>query len=187
MNRNFDIFLEEDHKEHLERSLQAILEHADLTNEKTEDERKEFFRGLMGMFPVMMLGHYYEWLTEREPKDYFDSFIPKWQSVTETYIERLTNRLFDEKTEPMLRAVLLASYMQTYPYELLRAFVLWAKPDAAGKAEEFLAKERTEGITSLSRQITEEITAGTHLSLAASLAGDYPFELLGRFHHAVME
>lgn len=187
MNKNIDLFLEQDHREHLERSLQAVLEHADLTNQKTADERKEYFRGLMGMFPLMMLGHYYGWLTDSEPKDYFETFVPKWQSITEEYINQLTDRLFDEETEPMQRAALISAYVQTYPYDLLRVFVLWANPEAAGKSELFLAKERTDNINSLTQQIAEALAADNHRVLAASLAGDYPFELLGRFHKAVME
>jgi hypothetical protein len=187
MKKDIDLFIKEDHEGHLARSLDAILQHADYENELTMQERKEYFHGLMGAFPMMLMGHYYGWLIDEEPKEYFEKFIPEKQGVFESYVNTLTDQIFTENVTLSGQAARLAVYLQTYPFDLLRAFTVWAAPDAVSKADLFVEKERSDHTEKLTAFVIRSVENGDYVSAASYLAGDYPFELLCRYHKAVME
>lgn len=182
-------FLNADHKGHLEHSAAELLRHADLSNGLTAETRSVYFSGITTVFPLMLLSHYYEWLTGKDTDDYMDHFVPTTRSRLQPQTNAILNALYQAPDHAQLWNGLVLSYLSTVPYTILRTFTAYAlKPEQAERVEPFICKELAEIVPTLAQRLAD---CGTDLQKRAAavvyLGGDYPFELLGRFHHAVVD
>lgn len=181
-------FLKADHEGHLEHSAAELLRHADLSNGLTTEARQAYFSGITTVFPLMLLSHYYEWLTGKDPSDYMERFVPDTRSRLQPQTDAMLETLYHTPDNAQLWTGLASSYLSTVPYFVLRAFAAYALPaDQVERAERFIRSELAETIPALVRRLAD---CGTDPQKRAAavvyLGGDYPFELLGRFHRAVI-
>lgn len=181
-------FIQRDQPGHLERSGEPLRFHADEGSACDAGQRKEYFFGMMAMFPMMFLGHYYSWLTDGTPEVYMDSFVPAQQERFAGGVRKLLDVIYggSERSARWIAAV--SAYLAYYPAELLRAFAGWGFPEQGDAlVEAFLQREREQELPGLLRRVADCGTRERRAELVYWLGTEYPFELIGRFHHSVME
>ena len=184
-----EAFIQADKPGHLERSGDALRQHAREAGGRSGQERRDYFFGMMEMFPMMFLGHYYGWLTGQEPHTYMEEFVPAQQKKYEGMIRALLETLCGDGPEMETAwPVLLGAYLAAIPSELLRSLVRWGFGEAElEKTEAFLARENAEELPRLLRRAAQCRSAAQREELVFWLGTEYPFELVERFHRAVME
>ena len=179
-----EAFIQADKPGHLERSGDALRQHAREVGGRSGQERRDYFFGMMEMFPMMFLGHYYGWLTGQEPHTYMEEFGPAQQKKYEGMIRTLLETLCGDGPE-MENAwpVLLGAYLAAVPPELLRGLIRWG----FGEAE----LEKTEAINAREKAAEKppplRRSAAQREELVVGLGTESPFELGVRFQRAVLE
>lgn len=186
--KNIHEFVQMDKPGHLERSGEALRFHADEGNACDAEARKEYFFGTMAMFPMMFLGHYYSWLTDQAPDTFMDSFVPAQQERFAGWIRQLLDLLYSESDRRASWAAVVSAYLTAYPAELLRAFAGWGGSEQESvRVEGFLALERECELPALLKRVADCGSGDQRAELAYWLGTEYPFALIERFHHSVME
>lgn len=187
--KKIEAFIRADKPGHLERSGEALRQYAQETDGCSEQERRDYFFGIMEMFPLMFLGHYYSWLTDREPTAYMETFVPAQQEKYEGMIRSLLETLCGDGPElESAWPVLLGAYLASVPAELLRSLVRWGFGKVElERTEAFLTQECAKELPQLLFRAAQCRSAAQREELVFWLGTEYPFELVARFHRAVME
>lgn len=181
-------FLEEDHKGHLERSGEELRRHADHRNELAPETRQNYFYGITTVFPMMLLSHYYEWLTGNDVAEYMEAFVPASEVKYAPENKALLSALYENMDNNTVWSSIISSYMAHYPYMLLQSFANWAlTPEQAARTAEFIREDRAATLPSVALRLSSCTTMDERVATVLWLGADFPFELLGRFHRAVME
>ena len=99
---------------------------------------KDYFYGISTIFPIMMLGHYYSWMTEQDDSTYMERFVPAAKERFSGETMALLNLIYDHPDEIEVWRSALSSYISVYPYQILSYFTQFTfGPDAAEKMEQF--------------------------------------------------
>ncbi|MBR1780324.1 MAG: hypothetical protein IJ751_02845 [Oscillospiraceae bacterium] len=119
-------FLRTDHEGHLAHSADELIRHADWADGLSAEEREQYFYGITTVFPLMLLGHYHEWLTDADLSAYMERFVPDMEAKLAPQTEAVLHAIYaaPESGEVWIAAV--SSYLATVPYDVLRAFSAWA-------------------------------------------------------------
>lgn len=187
--KSIDAFIQSDKSGHLKRSGEALRQHARETGGYSGQERRDYFFGIMEMFPMMFLGHYYGWLIGQEPHTYMEEFVPAQQKKYEAMIRSLLETLCGDGPElESAWPVLLGAYLASVPAELLRSLVRWGFGKVElERTEAFLTRECAKELPQLLFRAAQCRNAAQREELVFWLGTEYPFELVARFHRAVME
>lgn len=186
--KDVEKFLNEDHQGHLEHSAEELRTHADHRNELTLEVRQNYFYGISTIFPMMLLSHYYEWLTGKDTKEYMECFVPTNEARYAAENKALLTAVYENMDDCIVWASAVSSYMSHYPYAILQAFAEWAlTPEQAKKAADFIQADRAASIPQIIIRLATSKTMDERVNTMLWLGADFPFELLGRFHHAVLE
>lgn len=175
-------YLQMDCREHKARSAAELLEHADPSSSKTMEERKDYFYGITAVFPMMLLGHYYDWLSGQQGKPYMEEFVPVNEKKCGAPIQTLMQELFFEPVGDSQRLAALGGGMAASLYRTLGEFSAWAFSDEqAIQTHEFIAQDMVSTLPDLCSRMAgasqEEL-----LQTVLWLGTEFPFELLERFH-----
>lgn len=186
--KNVDAFLEEDHQGHLGRSGEELCRYACRSNELTFEERKDYFYGITTVFPMMLLSHYYQWLSDSDVDTYMKEFVPAIEGKYAPQMRAMLEDIYSVPDNEAFWAAVVSSYLATYPYELLRKFSAWVlTEEQQAKTEEFICADRVSMLTALAKRLADcQGDVAACVKTVVYLGGDYPFELLRRFHKAVI-
>lgn len=182
MENDLHSFIESDCREHKERSGAELMEHADPASFKTEQERKEYFYGITAVFPMMLLGHYYDWLTDRQGKPYMDDFVPANEKKCGAPVRALMEELYREQVGDVPRLATLCGGLAAAVYRTLGEFSVWAFSDEQiARAQNFIAEDMANTLPKLCARL-----AGADqkelLETTMWMGTEFPFEVLERFH-----
>jgi hypothetical protein len=178
---SFAEFIQEDHKGHLERSGEELTRHADRSLDIGDDVRQKYFYGITTMFPLMLLGHYYQWRTGKEPKEYMEQFVP----AEEKKLAPLTTALLDaiyappQTNEAWVAAV--SAYLAAVPFEVLTDFALWAGIADREKLADVIIALKKDVIPQLVTKLASCTDNEARVKTVLYLGGDLPFQLLEKF------
>lgn len=179
-------YIQADQAGQLERSAVPLKMHAVCGTGVSPQERLDYFYGMTTMFPLMFLGHYYQWLSDGRGKDFQAEFFPGTEQAYGPYNRKLMERIYaaPDSYEVWLSSV--SGYLSCYPYALLEDFAQWAFPeDLAQKAKAFLAREREEQLILLLDRLTQCREEEARVQTVLWLGTQYPYELLLRFHNSL--
>ena len=187
--RDILAYVQEDLSGHIARSGAPLRSHADPNNSRTPAEREEYFSGMTTLFPLMFLGHYYEWLELPNRKDYQNEFLPWAESFFAPTNRALLHEIFQKPVSDSVWLSMLSGYLAYYPYALLEAFGRWALPDERmGRLSVFLQTDRAEALPALLKRLSAASVSPTARTEAVYWLGtEYPYELLPRFHRSLFE
>lgn len=181
--KNISEYIEEDRSGHIERSAAPLREHADRTNSLTLQQRSEYFYGMTTVFPLMFLGHYYDWLDIPERKDYMAQFFP----MEETRFGPVNRALLDYIVRSDSDAVwlsMLSGYLAYYPCALLEDFAHWALPEEMLKPlDSALLAFRRDTLPGMLEKLA--VCCGdsaARVEMICWLGTQFPYELLNAFH-----
>ena len=184
----FEDFLKGDHEGHLGHSAVELRRHADQASKLTVQQRREYFSGITTVFPLMLLSHHYEWLSGKDSADYIDCFVPVVRATLQPQTDAMLDTLYRAPEQDHLWSALLSIYLSTVPYAILRAFASYAlTAEHTPRMEKFVCRELTEVIPALAERLVAcETDPKKRIDTVVYLGCDYPFELLQRFHSAVV-
>lgn len=182
MEKDIHAYVQADMREHKARSAAELLEHADPGSSKTAEERKEYFYGITAVFPMMFLGHYYDWLTDRQGRPYMEEFVPENEKKCGGTVRALMEELYREPGGDMQRLASLCGGLAASVYRTLGEFSAWAfSGGQLDQAREFIARDMVRVMPALCARMAG---AGQEALLETVLwmGTEFPFELLERFH-----
>jgi hypothetical protein len=179
-------FLAEDRAGHLAMSQGELEQNADWNNELTAEQRQKYFYGIVTVFPVMLLSHYYEWLTGKDTTAYMEEFAPanekKFAPQTTAMLE--TIYAAPESKETWIAAV--SSYLATVPYGILREFTAWTKLGTSEKLDAFVRQEYATVLPQLVDRVAACTTIEERIKAVVYFGGHFPFEVVERYHNQVV-
>jgi hypothetical protein len=186
--KNIESYIAEDKVGHLERSYQPLLEHADHSNELTAAQRSAYFEGITTAFPLMFLGHYYDWVTEGSGKNYMEEFFPAYLESHMPENKALLNAIYANPADQTVWAGAIAAYLSSYPYELLVDFAQWGfSPEQGKAAAEFVIQDRSQQLPQLVERLAQADTNEKRKETVAWLGTEFPYALLTRLHHCMFD
>ena len=182
-------FLDEDHRGHLEHSAAELRKHSDRANDLDTESRKQYFYGITTVFPLMLLSHYYEWLTGKDVAEYMERFVPVNERKYAPQTKAMLECIYETPDSDVLWASAVSGYLATYPYAILQEFANWAlTEEQAARMETFVQRERETMLPQLAQRMGSfGNDPEGRVNAAVYLGGDFPFELLERFHRLVVE
>ena len=182
MEKDIRTYVQADMREHKARSAAQLLEHADPASSKTAAERKEYFYGITGIFPMMFLGHYYSWLTDQQGRPYMEEFVPANEKKCARAVRALMGELYREPGGDTQRLAALCGGLVASVYRTLGEFSIWAfSGEQSAQAKDFIARDMVNTVPALCARMAG--ASQENLLQALLWVGtEFPFELLERFH-----
>ena len=125
----------------------AIKKYFDPAVKMTAQERKDYVKGLLSVYPYMFLGNYYKWLFEGEtaPKDY-QVFMTADQPAIASKVVPVLDAWFDEKSKVKYedKAKDMIGLFTDIPFLVLGNFHKWLYTGTKGAKDyqEFLQQTK---------------------------------------------
>lgn len=184
MSKNLEAFIAQDQPGHIAMSGGEIKKYA-LRDGVTPEACKDYFFGISTVFPMMLLGHYYTWLTGNSDEDYMNRFVPAQKERYTRQTTALLDLLYSNPEDYPLWQAALSAYLATYPYQILTRFAEFALTQAQLQAAlDFVVRDRAEELPGLLRQVAACQDRAACAQLVLWLGTHYAFDLLARFHRA---
>lgn len=185
--KQIDEFIALDQPGHIAMSGAEITKYA-LREGVDLEECKAYFLGMSTVFPMMLLGHYYTWLTGRDAEDYMKRFVTKQKERYIAQTTALLDLIYSAPEDFDIWLAGLSSYMISYPYQILLEFAKFAlSQDQTRLAEEFVIRDRAEHLPDCLKCAVACRDRKSCTEFLLWLGTIYPFELIRRFHVAVHE
>ncbi len=187
MSKNIEVFIAQDQPGHIAMSGGEIKKYA-LRDGVTPEACKDYFFGISTVFPMMLLGHYYTWLTGNSDETYMNQFVPTQKQRYSGETMALLDLIYSSNQDAGLWQVALSAYLATYPYQILIRFAEFALTEAQIQAaEDFAVQDRREELPRLLQRAAACQDRAAQAEFVLWLGTQYAFDLLGRFHRATQE
>lgn len=184
MRKDIEEFIDQDQPGHIAMSGAEIIKYARREGVELADCRDYFF-GISTVFPMMLLGHYYTWLTGNGDQKYMEEFVPAQKERYTAETMALLELIYGAPEDYALWQAALSAYLASYPYQILEEFARFALPEAGVQAAKaFAVQDRAEALPKLLRRVAACGDQNACAELVLWLGTVYPFELLRRFHLA---
>ncbi|MCR5784447.1 MAG: hypothetical protein K6G40_02230 [Eubacterium sp.] len=182
-------FVENDKAGHKKMSEEEIKKHLAKDSGFSIEEKESYFRGIVTMFPAMMLGHYFEFITGESPERYMKEFVP---SVEKLYMETgnaMLHTVYENYGNKNALAAFLGAYFSYYPVQILMDFAGFALSNGENvAAEKFIFNYRKDKLPTLLKEIGNAVKDKENSEdYILYLATEYPFDLVEDFHNAVFK
>ena len=140
-------------------------------------------------FPLMFLGHYYDWLDLPGKRDYMGEFFPAGEARFKACNQALLEQIFSAPRSDAGWLAAVCCYLAYYPYALLECFSRWALPeDCLPQVDSFIQADRARTLPELAARLTACVgDNGARTEAVCWLGTEFPYALLTRFHQYLFE
>lgn len=125
--KKVDEFISKDQYGHVILTGGAVKEYFDENHPKTNAEKMDYIKGLMTVYPYIMLGNYHKWYFEdtKDTKDYQEFLASSQPKLSEKVLPILQKCYGASPISPEVRAADMTHLFTSIPYIILEDYYHW--------------------------------------------------------------